>query len=109
MILELCGSHYNGICHVIGQSDFAYVLFRRLSSASLVIGWLEPMLDRIAENRSNVVAPIIDVLDDETLKYQYSSAYSTSVGGFDWNLQFNWHPVPDREKKRRKSMVDPVW
>ena len=21
-------------------------------------------------------------------------------GGFDWNLQFNWHAVPDHEKKK---------
>ena len=52
-----------------------------------VSGWLEPLLDRIAENKSNVVTPVIDVIDDETLKYQFSSAQSTSVGGFDWNLQ----------------------
>ena len=72
-------------------------------------GWLEPLLDRIAENRSNVVAPIIDVLADDTLKYTFSSARSTSVGGFDWNLQFNWHAIPERERKRRKNDVDPVW
>lgn len=79
------------------------------SHCECTMGWLEPLLDRIAENRSNVVAPIIDVLADDTLRYQYSSARSTSVGGFDWNLQFNWHAIPDRERKRRKSEVDPVW
>ena len=72
------------------------------------LGWLEPLLDRIAENRSNVVTPIIDVLDDNTLRYQYSSAAGTSIGGFDWNLQFNWHSIPEREIRRRKSVVDPV-
>ena len=66
------------------------------------------MLDRIAESASNVVTPVIDVVDDETLRYQFSSAKSTSVGGFDWNLQFNWHAIPDREKKRRKLDTDPV-
>ena len=62
----------------------------RIWSPTLFIlfsGWLEPLLDRIAENKSNVVTPVIDVIDDDTLKYQYSSAQSTSVGGFDWNLQ----------------------
>ena len=72
------------------------------------VGWLEPLLDRIAENYTNVVTPIIDVVDDNTLRYQYSSARSTSVGGFDWNLQFNWHAIPEREVVRRKSVVDPV-
>ena len=71
-------------------------------------GWLEPLLDRIAQNRSNVVAPVIDLLADDTLRYRYSSATSTFVGGFDWNLEFNWHAMPERERKRRKSDVEPV-
>lgn len=25
-----------------------------------------------------------------------------NVGGFDFNLQFNWHAIPEREKKRHK-------
>ena len=74
----------------------------------MLAGWLEPLLDRIAENKTNVVAPIIDVLDDKTLRYQWSSAKATSIGGFDWNLQFNWHPIPQRERNRRKSDVEPV-
>ncbi|KAF6209672.1 hypothetical protein GE061_015421 [Apolygus lucorum] len=31
-----------------------------------------------------------------------------NVGGFDWNLQFNWHVVPEREKKRHKNAAEPV-
>ncbi|ESN92578.1 hypothetical protein HELRODRAFT_69922 [Helobdella robusta] len=78
------------------------------SHCECTTGWLEPLLDRIAENRSNVVAPIIDVINDNTLKYIWSSAKTTSIGGFDWNLQFNWHQIPQREINRRKSAVDPV-
>ena len=66
------------------------------------------MLARIAANWSNVVTPVIDVIDDTTFRYQYSSAKATSIGGFDWNLQFNWHAIPEREKRRRKSAIDPV-
>lgn len=55
-----------------------------------------------------MVTPVIDVLDDETLRYQYSAAKATSVGGFDWNLQFNWHAIPERERSRRARDVDPV-
>ena len=72
------------------------------------LGWLEPLLDRIAENKSNVVTPVIDVVDDETLRYQYGSAKTISVGGFDWNMQFNWHAIPDKERIRRGSDVAPV-
>ena len=64
-------------------------------------GWLEPLLDRIARDPTNVVCPVIDVIDTETLEYMGSSYFA--VGGFDWNLQFNWHPVPEHENKRRGS------
>ena len=71
-------------------------------------GWLEPLLDRIAADKSNVVCPVIDVIEDETLRYQYGSAKSTSIGGFDWNLQFTWHGIPDYERKRRGEDIAPV-
>ena len=74
----------------------------------VISGWLEPLLYRIKQNKTNVATPVIDVLDDETLRYQYSGAKATSVGGFDWNLQFNWHAIPDRERKRRSRDIDPV-
>lgn len=72
-------------------------------------GWLEPLLDRIARNSTTVVCPVIDVINDDTFEYHYRDSSGLNVGGFDWNLQFNWHSVPDREKKRRKHMWNPVW
>lgn len=72
-------------------------------------GWLEPLLDRIARNTSTVVCPVIDVIDDTTLQYHYHDSTGVQVGGFDWNLQFNWHPVPDGEKKKHKDPSEPVW
>lgn len=72
-------------------------------------GWLEPLLDRIARDPSTVVCPVIDVINDKTFEYHYrGDANSINVGGFDWNLQFNWHAIPDREKKRRGHSTDPV-
>jgi len=71
-------------------------------------GWLEPLLDRIAWNRTTVVCPVIDVIDDENFKFNFGSAKATSIGGFDWNLQFSWHAIPDYEKTRRRSEVDPI-
>ncbi|KHN80886.1 Polypeptide N-acetylgalactosaminyltransferase 5 [Toxocara canis] len=71
-------------------------------------GWIEPLLDRIKRNSSTVVCPVIDVIDDETFEYHYSKAYFTNVGGFDWSLQFNWHAIPDRDRKSRKRHIDPV-
>ena len=48
-------------------------------------GWLEPLLDRIARNSTNVVTPIIDVINDTT--FQYHHGPGIAVGGFDWDLQ----------------------
>ena len=74
----------------------------------LVVGWLEPLLDRIAINRTIVVCPVIDVIEDDSFKYQYGSAKATSIGGFDWNMQFTWHSIPDYEKNRRAKDILPV-
>jgi len=71
-------------------------------------GWLEPLLDRIARNKTNVVCPVIDVIDDDTLEYHYRDSGGVNVGGFDWNLQFNWHAVPDHEKKRHSHTAEAV-
>lgn len=72
-------------------------------------GWLQPLLARIAQDSRAVVCPVIDVIDDKTFEYHYrDSALAINVGGFDWNLQFNWHPVPERERKRLKAITDPV-
>lgn len=57
-------------------------------------------MDRIARNSTTVVCPVIDVISDETLEYHYRDSGGVNVGGFDWNLQFSWHPVPERERKR---------
>ncbi|KAK5977943.1 Polypeptide N-acetylgalactosaminyltransferase [Trichostrongylus colubriformis] len=71
-------------------------------------GWLQPLLDRIKRDPTTVVCPVIDVIDDNTFQYHYSKAYFTNVGGFDWGLQFNWHPIPERDRKLRSRAIDPV-
>ncbi|XP_035693760.1 polypeptide N-acetylgalactosaminyltransferase 12-like [Branchiostoma floridae] len=68
--------------------------------------WLEPLLARIAENRSNVVTPVIDVLDWKTFEYQHTMEVQRGI--FDWRLTFTWGLIPDYERSRRKSPVDPV-
>ncbi|XP_022917093.1 putative polypeptide N-acetylgalactosaminyltransferase 9 isoform X2 [Onthophagus taurus] len=77
------------------------------SHCECTTGWLEPLLDRIARNSTTVVCPVIDVIDDTTLEYKFKEGY-VNVGGFDWNLQFNWHAVPQKEKARRVHASEPV-
>lgn len=66
-----------------------------------ILGWIEPMLDRIAKNWTTVVTPVIDVINDDTFGFQFQDAKATSVGGFDWNMVFTWHGIPEEERKRR--------
>jgi polypeptide N-acetylgalactosaminyltransferase len=49
-------------------------------------GWLEPLLDRIARDKTKVVCPVIDVIDDSSLSFSYQDSSSLQVGGFDWEM-----------------------
>lgn len=49
------------------------------------------------------------MIDDTTLEYHFHDSGGVNVGGFDWNLQFNWHAVPEHEKKRHKNSAEPVY
>ncbi|XP_077979729.1 polypeptide N-acetylgalactosaminyltransferase 1-like [Glandiceps talaboti] len=62
-------------------------------------GWLEPMLARIAADKTTVVCPVINIISDETFEY-INGTDVTQVGGFDWRLVFTWHVVPIKEKQR---------
>lgn len=78
------------------------------SHCECTTGWLEPLLDRIARDDKTVVCPVIDGIVDDTFEY-IGGGRSFQIGGFNWNLQFNWHAVPERERKKHKSSAEPVW
>ncbi|XP_045169140.2 polypeptide N-acetylgalactosaminyltransferase 5-like [Mercenaria mercenaria] len=70
-------------------------------------GWLEPLLDRVHENYTRVVAPVINMIGSHT--FSASGGTATSVGMFKLiTPSFNWMPLPERERKRRKSNADPI-
>ncbi|KAA3680112.1 polypeptide N-acetylgalactosaminyltransferase [Paragonimus westermani] len=71
-------------------------------------GWLEPLLDRIKANKTNVVVPIIEVISDKDFKYHGAAAQSVQVGGFDWNLIFHWHQPPMADKLRPGAPYSPL-
>ncbi|KAL4629876.1 polypeptide N-acetylgalactosaminyltransferase 4-like [Arapaima gigas] len=72
-----------------------------------VPGWVEPLLERIGENESTIVCPVIDTIDWNTFEF-YMQTDEPMIGGFDWRLTFQWHSVPEGERKRRKSRIDPI-
>lgn len=79
------------------------------SHCEVGIKWLEPMLQRIKEQRNAVLTPIIDIIDDKNLAYIYSGDKTHfQIGSFFWSGHFTWIPVPPRENERRKSAIAPT-
>ncbi|XP_038078199.1 polypeptide N-acetylgalactosaminyltransferase 1-like [Patiria miniata] len=64
-------------------------------------GWLEPLLERIARDRTRVVSPVIDSISDRTFRYSASTGLPL-IGGFSWLPEFTWTVVPLREQRRVK-------
>lgn len=69
-------------------------------------GWLEPLLQRIKDQPNSVLVPSIDMISDNSMAYWGGPTHS--VGGFWWSLHFKWDPIPESERKRRKSSIEPV-
>ncbi|XP_047387850.1 polypeptide N-acetylgalactosaminyltransferase 15 isoform X2 [Sciurus carolinensis] len=69
-------------------------------------GWLEPLLSRIAGDRSRVVSPVIDVIDWKT--FQYYPSKELQRGVLDWKLDFHWEPLPEHERKALQSPISPI-
>lgn len=72
-------------------------------------GWIEPLLDRIAENPSNVVCPTIDIIDTNTFAFNHEQDPKKNlIGGFTWKMFFVWNKIPEREHQRRKDPSEPL-
>lgn len=69
-------------------------------------GWLEPLLSRIAGDRSRVVSPVLDVIDWKT--FQYYPSKDLQRGVLDWKLDFHWEPLSDSERKALPSPISPI-
>ncbi|KAG8240584.1 Polypeptide N-acetylgalactosaminyltransferase 2, partial [Homalodisca vitripennis] len=69
--------------------------------------WLEPLLERVAEDPTRVVCPIIDVISMDT--FHYIGASPDLRGGFDWNLVFKWeYLTADQRTRRAKDPSMPI-
>ena len=66
------------------------------------------MADRIADNWSNVVTPVIVSIADDDFSINLVAAKGVQVGGFTWSLVFNWHTPTRQDKENKTSPVSPV-
>uniref|UniRef100_A0A5S6QKQ8 Glyco_trans_2-like domain-containing protein n=1 Tax=Trichuris muris TaxID=70415 RepID=A0A5S6QKQ8_TRIMR len=57
------------------------------SHCEVNVGWLQPLLIRVAEDPTRVVSPVVDHISPTTFEY---SASVICRGGFDWMLNFQW-------------------
>lgn len=72
-------------------------------------GWLEPLLDPIAKNPYSSTIPIVDGLHEDTLAYQYGKdPENYQIGGFKWNLIYEWVYISEREKARMGHPCAPI-
>lgn len=76
------------------------------SHIECTVGWLEPLLQRIMEDRRTVVSSVIDEINSWT--FEYIRVQKSLIGSFTWAFAFKWAPVPDYEEKRRSSPASPI-
>ncbi|XP_069172165.1 polypeptide N-acetylgalactosaminyltransferase 11 isoform X2 [Procambarus clarkii] len=75
------------------------------SHVEVNVGWLEPLLARVSENRNHVVTPIIDVISPDTFQYTASPLVR---GGFNWGLHFKWDTIPSIYFADKSNFVKPI-
>lgn len=93
-LLERCVDHLKRFVNLKPASVVYFILF-----------FLR--IRRIGENASTIVCPVIDTIDWNNFEY-YMQTEEPMIGGFDWRLTFQWHSVPEVERKRRSSRIDPI-
>lgn len=68
------------------------------------IGFAEPLLNRIQENRHVLAIPVIDIINADTFAY---SASPLVRGGFNWGLHFKWDSLPAGSLVKETDFLGP--
>ncbi|XP_043275535.1 polypeptide N-acetylgalactosaminyltransferase 1 [Venturia canescens] len=70
------------------------------------VGWLVPLLEAISIDRTRVVSPVIDIINDDT--FGYTRSFELHWGAFNWDLHFRWLTLNGPLlRERRENIVDP--
>lgn len=92
------------VCWMIGVNKFVN---QPISYIFVNSGWLEPLLDRIALDEKTVAVPVADRIKSDTMEFVPGNG-SEMFCGFEWDMTFNWFKLPERERQRRKDILDPI-
>lgn len=65
--------------------------------------WVEPLVQRIKENRHVFICPVIDIINDKNLEYNPVDSYFFQLGGFDWTGHFTWINRPRNEAEHEPT------
>lgn len=84
---------------------FSKVLVFLDSHCEVNRGWLEPLLSHVKADRHNVAIPIIDIINQDTFRYETSPLVK---GGFNWGLFYRWDSIPESLLKDKEDFVKPV-
>ncbi|XP_029980125.1 polypeptide N-acetylgalactosaminyltransferase 5 [Sphaeramia orbicularis] len=71
------------------------------------VGWLEPLLERIYQDRRKVPCPVIEVISDKDMSYVLVDNFQRGV--FKWPLVFGWNALSEEYiKKNNMTITDPI-
>jgi hypothetical protein len=69
------------------------------------VGWLEPLIQLVQDNKTTIACPMIDLINAETMIY---SASPMVRGGLTWALHFKWDSVPAEDLKTYDDFAKPI-
>ncbi|XP_050538071.1 polypeptide N-acetylgalactosaminyltransferase 35A-like [Daktulosphaira vitifoliae] len=75
------------------------------SHVEVNIDWIQPLLTRVRDNRTQIIAPIIDIIQPDTFDYKSSPLVR---GGFNWGLHFKWDSLPKGSLITDEDFIKPI-
>lgn len=68
------------------------------------LGYAEPLLNRIKDDRRVLAIPVIDIINPDTFAYTASPLVR---GGFNWGLHFKWDSLPKGTLVKESDFLGP--